>query len=179
MISLVCDGEVIAAFVGDVMTQEIYGYRPDSDKVHRIMEYETHECLEIDPSRPLSDQYILLRDAPGLCSDPVQTLLGTGCFFRGLEVTGGSIGITMARLWKSEVGAVVLRPGDETPWDLCPILGISEKLGFRFMAYNENSRQFENRPPLVTPEKQQRDYEVIVVHESRVAELNGWPEIIR
>jgi fructose-1,6-bisphosphatase/inositol monophosphatase family enzyme len=32
MVSLVCDCNVIAAYVGDLMTQEIYGFRPASPK---------------------------------------------------------------------------------------------------------------------------------------------------
>ena len=51
---------------------------------------------------------------------------------KSYEVEGGSIGIWLARLWKREVGAALLLPGVETPWDTAPIFGISKTLGYRF-----------------------------------------------
>ena len=38
MVALVCDGNVIAAYVGDVMTGETFGFRPGSTKVYRLSE---------------------------------------------------------------------------------------------------------------------------------------------
>ena len=39
--TMVEQGRVVSAYVGDINTQEIYGYRPGSRAVHRITEYET------------------------------------------------------------------------------------------------------------------------------------------
>ena len=45
MVALVEQGRVVSAYVGDINTQEIYGYRPGSRAVHRITEYETSEMM--------------------------------------------------------------------------------------------------------------------------------------
>jgi hypothetical protein len=61
MVALVEQGRVASAYVGDINTQEIYGYRPGSRSVHRISEYETSERLA-HIVKPISEQYALLRD---------------------------------------------------------------------------------------------------------------------
>jgi len=68
--------------------------------------------------------------------------------FRDMEVARGSIGTGMARLWKGEVGAVALRHGHETPWDMCPIVGISQRLGFRFLRVTETGRLAPYEPQI-------------------------------
>jgi fructose-1,6-bisphosphatase/inositol monophosphatase family enzyme len=135
MLSLVdhYQDEVLAAVVGDVMTQECYYYRPDSESVWRITDYDHCEKLGINTSKPLRDQYVILRFLPEIHEDSeeIRKLINPhNGYFKGYEIESGSIGITMARLWKQEVAAVVLPPFPETPWDSCPVLGISQKLGF-------------------------------------------------
>ena len=173
MISLVADGKVVAAFIGDVMSQEIYGFRPNSKKTHRISEYDHTQEICIDPDFKLSDQYVLLRTDPSKHSHAIRRLIvpiENGGIFKGLEVTGGSIGSSMARLWKAEVGAAVLTPGHNTPWDLCPVLGISQHLGFVFMKPQASSWVvFE---PKACREIQVLDHDVLIVHNSRLSELS-------
>ena len=53
MISLVDRGQVIAAYVGDVMTQEVFGFRPGSPHVHRISEFDRGERLRSIPNSAL------------------------------------------------------------------------------------------------------------------------------
>lgn len=175
MISLVIDGKVVAAFVGDPLTGEIYGYRPESSHVHRITDIG-HRVLTIDPERKLANQYLLLRDNVAFHSRAIEHFAGSrrhSGLFHGIEITGGSIGISMARLWKGEVGAAVLRPGPQTPWDFCPILGISEKMGFVFIEVTEHSLISE-RVFQAVPTVMQTDSEIIVIHESRLGELIDW-----
>lgn len=173
MISLVCDDEIVAAYVGDANTQEIYGYRPGSDQVHRVASDFTRR-LEIDPNRPLSDQRALLRDDARKHSTFVRERLlpiGTGPgAVKDLEVEGGSIGISMARLWKGEVGMAILRPGWNTPWDLCPVYGISSKLGFLFFSMQKDG-MWGSYEYLPWPTPTRMDGELIVIHKSRVSEL--------
>lgn len=102
MISLVADGDVVAAYVGDVMTQEIFGYRPDSEKVWRISEYGKAEELAITDGRPLRERHVLLRDPSRDYSDYIQNLLSNHVC-KSYEILTGSIGIMFARLWKGEV----------------------------------------------------------------------------
>jgi fructose-1,6-bisphosphatase/inositol monophosphatase family enzyme len=175
MLSLVCDGRIVAAYVGDVRSKEVYGYRPGSAKVHRVSEHGTHYQLTIDDRRPLADQMVLLRDGPHLYSPAARSWLemsGPQKRFRDLLIDGGSIGVGMARLWKGEVGAAFLHPGPNTPWDLNPILGISNKLGFAFLSVGDG--RFD--PVELTPSKRMQDipHELMIVHKSRLNEVAGW-----
>jgi len=170
MVSLVCEDEVIAAFVGDVMTEEIYGYRPGSTKVHRISEFDHSEDLTALERRPLREQYVLLRAELEKHSDFMRPILHPGEVFKSIEITGGSIGMSMARLWKGEVGAAVLRPGPNHPWDICPVLGITRKLGFAFLKPVLASRFVEFELP-VSAETKSVDHDLLVVHSSNLNEL--------
>ncbi len=175
MVALVSNGEVIAAWVGDIMTEEIYYYRPGSPFVHRISNFEQAENLCIDTKLGLKDQYASLRDHPALHSNTVQSLVYPNSgLFKGLNVGGGSIGIDMARLWKSEIGALILRPSHETPWDLAPVAGISQKLGFLFVELDEQNKDLIPVKPKISKKIERRDREVIVVHQSRRHELISW-----
>ena len=167
MIALMRGDEVIAAYVGDVMTQEIYGFRPDSPKAHRISEFEISEELTARARNLKETGYLLLRANPWECGTNLDALRR---FFKGIEVEGGSIGITFARLWKQEVAALLLQPGYETPWDSAPIIGISRKLGFAFLEAAPDGSLTETAFPIprqVTP----RPQVVLVIHQSYLEQL--------
>ncbi len=172
MLSLICSGSVLAAYVGDVMSQEIYGYRPGSDNVWRFDESTTHshpEKLLVDTSKPLKKRYVLLTDAHYNYSKFVQHIIGPatrGGFFDGYNVMNGSIGTNMAQLWKSEVAAMILKPHIEYPWDFCPTYGISRKLGFLFCKIDRDNATIKPYEPVVRPLKQFRRFEVIILHEN-------------
>jgi len=166
MLALVRDGEVIAAYVGDVMTRELYGFRPGSEKVHRTSEFEVSERLEVDPKLPLKAQYISLREVPEDHTGPAQSMVRA---MGGVEVTGGSIGTQAARIWKGEVGAILLPPSFETPWDTAPVAGISERMEFRFFAIRGEEPVRLQMP--IGKEVVRRDEEVVIAHASREAEL--------
>lgn len=175
MISFVYNGEIVASTIGDVNAQEIYHSRPCSDHVHRIYDFEASERLVIDATRSLTTQYILLRE-------PTETHEATGrrfadtthdCrLFRGLEIMGGSIGTMFARLWKSEVGAILLPASPYmTAWDSCPVFGISKKMGFVLLELTEEGpRRFEYTPAEKTP----APHDILCVHKSRIQEILEW-----
>jgi fructose-1,6-bisphosphatase/inositol monophosphatase family enzyme len=165
MVALVEQGRVVAAYVGDVNTQEIYGYRPGSRSVHRISEYETSEQLA-HIAKPISEQYALLRDPPDAYSHASRALLQN---FKSYEVEGGSIGIWLARLWKREVGAALLMPAIETPWDMSPIVGISKMLGYRF--YRPAATGWRDYEPVISEHGSDRDHDLLVIHERDVSAL--------
>ncbi|HLC49184.1 MAG TPA: inositol monophosphatase family protein [Candidatus Andersenbacteria bacterium] len=178
MLALSINGQVIAAFVGDIMTQEIFGFRPESEHVYRISEYGKAERLVVDSTRLLSNQYLLLRDMPTSYTLPVQNLAtpqDLGGLFKSTEVSGGSIGISMARLWKGEVAAIVLHGTHDTPWDTWPIIGISQKMGFVFMQLT-SSGKFEQYEPDIRLQTFHRPYEVLVIHKSRLNDLLRWQQ---
>ncbi|HSI20401.1 MAG TPA: inositol monophosphatase family protein [Verrucomicrobiae bacterium] len=173
MLSLVRNGKVIAAYVGDVMTQEIYGFRPGSDSVRRISEFNDSERLVI-PSRSLSEVVVSLRDEPSAFSERMQKLAkGTkyGGIFKHMEVSGGSIGIDAARLWKGEIGALVRMGRPQTPWDYCPMIGISHAMGFQEVVLTEDG--FQVLDPLFIEDTQERKYETILIHKEHVPALIG------
>jgi fructose-1,6-bisphosphatase/inositol monophosphatase family enzyme len=159
MLALVEQGQVTSAYIGDVNTHEIYGYRPGSRSVHRISEYETSEQLT-HVSRPVAEQYALLRDPPEAYSPASRALLPS---FKSYEVEGGSIGIWLARLWKREVGVALLLPGVETPWDTAPIIGISKILGYRF--YRPAASGWTSYEPVVVERTLRRDHDLLIIHE--------------
>jgi fructose-1,6-bisphosphatase/inositol monophosphatase family enzyme len=175
MVSLVCDGEVIGACIGDVMTSEVYAARPDETVVHRVSEFGIAERLEVDGTRPLAEQGILIGDHGRPRSPHLVAMVASMTpLFGGIETASGSIGIGVARLWKSEVGAAVFGPFVRgSPWDLYPIIGISQRLGFRFLTLPQSGPIDVWQPdigPLGTPVPR----EVLVIHESRLEELEAW-----
>lgn len=159
MIAMVDNDRITSAYIGDVNTQEIYGFRPGSTNVHRITEFETAERLGYE-QKPLSAQTILLRDPPEAYSDASRKLHSS---FKSYEVEGGSIGIWMARLWKREVAAALLPPG-ETPWDSTPIRGISERLGYLFLRPADTSLGWEHWSPPQAKSISPRLHDVLVIH---------------
>ncbi len=175
MISLMEDEHVIAACVGDVMTQEVYATRPGSDDVFRISEFGFAEKLSVERSRTLSKQRVQLRRPPSRYSKVIESMVcGEKPLFDGYETIGGSVGISMARLWKGEIAAEVLQPGPTTPWDLCPVVGICHNLGFVFVSTDTTQAHFEIIPPPVAPAPFLLEHELLVIHESRVEELSNW-----
>lgn len=169
MIAFVVNGVVESAWVGDINTQEIYGYRPDSDKVHRISEYGAAEDLrKVERLFDPGECYILLRDREKDHTAAARDIVNQ---YKSVLVDNGSIGIWMAKLWKGEVGAVMMVPGYETPWDSSPVIGITKKLGFEFFARYPGMDEwvrFDIAPPT---EKWYREYELLVVHPNQVPHL--------
>jgi fructose-1,6-bisphosphatase/inositol monophosphatase family enzyme len=168
MISLSQGNVFLAAYVGDVNTQEVFGFRPGSNKVHRISEYSTSEVLEFK-LQPLKDRYILLRDPERVYSPPSQNLIGGN--FKSVLVDGGSIGTWLARLWKGEVGAALLPPSHETPWDANPINAISKRLGFVCLKPHYEGTRWEPYEPEPFQKRFTREHDTLIVHESNLKEV--------
>ncbi|MFA6536218.1 MAG: inositol monophosphatase family protein [Candidatus Paceibacterota bacterium] len=169
MISLFCDDGFLAAYVGDINTQEIYGFRPGSQNVHRIDEFTNNETLTIQP-KPLKKQYVMLRD-PEVAYGSVLTrrLINSG--FKSQIIDGGSIGIWLARLWKGEVGAALVPSGVETPWDANPVNAISQALGFVHIKPCPDNLSWEICPIQPITKTQRREHDLVIVHQSNVDEV--------
>jgi fructose-1,6-bisphosphatase/inositol monophosphatase family enzyme len=172
MISLVNDQEVLAAYVGDAITREIYGFRPGSAKVHRISRgYDTMR-LEVEEDLSLNLQHALLHNEPREFSLEAQQLFlePPQRIFKSFEITRGSIGMEFTRLWKGEVGGIFIRPGSTTPWDFNPIFGISRHMGFKFLQIAPDGLHEVEMPVLLSLGS--LEHELLVVHQSRVHELS-------
>lgn len=171
MVSLIVDEKIVEVFIGDAMTHEIYEYS-QSDGVIRVRDYnyEKAKHLSIEVEKALSKQYVQLREAPDMYSKVIQELLlSKNEVFKGLEITGGSIGLMFARLWKGEVGTLILLPGKQAPWDLNPVIGISDRMGLVFLKVEKNNLVEFTLEPF--SELIKIDSEIIVVHKSRINEL--------
>ncbi|NBS41504.1 hypothetical protein EBS80_02490 [bacterium] len=106
----------------------------------------------------------------------VETVSRRHGLFKGYETANGSIGISMARLWKGEDGAAVLHGDKNTPWDWAPVYGISRKLGFRFFSIIDEGEFAGFLPfdPPIPKVIQPVEHPLFVVHESRLDELEAW-----
>ena len=174
MIALVMKSEVVAAYVGDIMTQEIFGFRPGSQKVWRISEYERYERLLIDKDRPLVEQYAVLTESPYGQLHLIQSLIRpveNGGLFKSFTMADGSIGITAARLWKGEAGGLILSPRDDMPWDMTPVIGIFKKMGFVFVAVNNEFDVNVLSDMKILKESASRDFTLLIIHQSRLNEF--------
>ena len=87
-------------------------------------------------------------------------------------MSNGSIGMCMAKLWKSEAAAIFLSKTYELPWDNCPVYGISQKMGFKIFRYSKN--QLEAVEPFIGLQVADRDFDILMVHFSREVELREW-----
>lgn len=170
--------EVIGVCIGDPMTGEMYYTRPDSPRVHQLDRInDLHRLLAFDSETPLKERYLLLRDETIEFSPLVQAIAGASNkedrFFKSYQIEGGSIGISFAKLWKNEYGALVLKPGRTTTWDTAPVIGISKKLDFVPLVHRNGELILTEFEPSVerveTPQE-----ETIVVHRSLAEPLIQW-----
>jgi fructose-1,6-bisphosphatase/inositol monophosphatase family enzyme len=170
MVALVIGNNVVSAYVGDINTDEIYGYRPGSNSVHRITHLDTFEKLGYEGGDRLSESYVLLRDPPEAYCKLVRKTLPA---FRTYESSGGSIGIWAARLWKREVAALILPPGWETPWDSNPVIGISKKLGYVFLKpdVDRESEVWTEYDPAPVLAKHRREHDTLIIHRHDCTDL--------
>lgn len=168
-ISMVVNEEIISSYVGNVMTQEIFGYRQGSDNVHRIREFETYEKIKPEIKNP-SKWPLLIRGVfdkfPENTKPWVDILID---IFKKYIIDSGSLSLSAVKLWIGEVGAILIPPRMETPWDLLPILGICQKLGFVYFRLPEMT---EWKPP-ITKTIFRRDFPVIIIHSNCVNDLNN------
>lgn len=170
MIALIHKGECVAAYIGDVNTGEIFGFRPGSMGCHRITNFEAARRLPTKMTAPDPFQgYVLLRDPLDDYSAPSNKLVNQ---FKNYLVDGGSIGIWLARLWKREVTVALIPGGTETPWDQSPIVGISQRLGYLFLSPTEGGDWVDARITL-SRDIQRRDNDLLIIHKDDYAILKG------
>ncbi len=171
---------MIAAYVGNVFNGDIIGYRPRSPHVHRLDTMMAKPMLleKIRRDRPLSAQCVLLRDPPEDVSPAAAWLArgGETRLFKSHLIHGGSIGVGFSQLWVGAVGAMILEPCAETPWDLCPVLGISRKLGFRFYHLEASLADgvLRETSPVPRPVVQTINHTRLVAHPANADEINAW-----
>jgi hypothetical protein len=181
MLALCAPGKVLSAYVGNPNNGEIYGFRPGSRLVHRVGTDGQKYVLKVDTARPLKDQYLLLRDHPEMYSSFGQAIAKQSIahipqgLFKNIGIGNGSVGISFTQLWNSEVGGILLHSSHTTPWDLSPILGISQMLGFMFVdvEWLRKTGRIRRCEPVLT-KTTYIPHETLIVHKSRAGELRAW-----
>lgn len=136
--------DIIWSYVWDVMTQELYYYRPWSDKVHRLsLEDPTKNSILSYQNRDI--KRILTLDDIRKYPERVDKITTPWWYRDNIGVSNGSIGTNMARLWKCEVDAVLLKSWTAMPWDRIPCAGISKRLWYlSICVYDDNTLEVKD-----------------------------------
>lgn len=167
---------IIAAYVGNPLTGEMYGFRPGSTKAYRIVSLgailDEGIRLTYDKDRALAKQYLLLRRPIHEYTEGARWIIER---FESYYIANGSVGLSATALWHEEVGGLFLRPGRQTPWDKNVVIGISRKLGYSFWDVDAVTGRLTpsilNKP---VSDSFPTSHEVLVVHISRIHELQDF-----
>ena len=183
MIALVKNNDVVSAYIGDANTGEVYGFAGLEEKGEVTRQrFGITTNLAPDIARPLTKQYVLLRNMPSKQPRVINRMTAEvedGGLFKDAEVGGGSIGMLFARLWKGEIGAIALNPNHDTPWDMAPIIGICRRLGFKFFKVIEDEvgstlGTLVPYDPALTKTVYYKPHSELIIHESHEQELRDW-----
>ncbi len=161
MIACVENGQVLAAFIGDVNTQEVCGY---TDEGPVTITYPEGVSRELGYCQPWvkGRSRILLFNRKRTYSRMSARLVGFN--FETYNHDSGGIGVMMMRLWRREVAAVLLNREYDTPWDMAPVIGICRKLGYVF--YKPGYREWLPHTMNLCEEKYYRDHEMLIIHQN-------------
>lgn len=174
MLALVCNGEVIAAFVGDINNGEIFRFVAGEGVTRHRFGIEEVLSLKI---KPLPKQYVLFRERMRK-HDPYIVEMAeadnSDKLFKDVEICGGSIGLHMARLWIGEVGATILNQKHVTPWDYMPVIGLSLALGFVFLDYEPTTGEFTEYTPDTFMDVRKVFRTTLIMHRENLPELRAW-----
>ena len=173
MIALVQGNEVIASFIGDINTGEIYGYYGNGPVTRT--RFGTTAAIGNVPTLPLEKQVVLLDDPDHYFPPVIEQMIRKEGFFKKQEVSGGGIGTNMARLWKGEIGALFLGPWHNIPWDQTPVVGINRKLGFVEIKYTEETGA-RLADPVLSKVVLPPDGWTLVVHKDNAPGVLAWFE---
>ena len=177
MIALVVDEKVVAAFIGDINTGEIFSWTEGGKATRERFGRTT----VLEPKlTPLKKQYVVFRDAPHKLAPVFSHLSGDGYpnpLFKEIEVSSGGGGLMMARAWKGEIGVIALKGNRyETPWDHTPADGISRALGFVFLRYELGTGDFVEEEPVLYTKVTHRPGIIMLIHRHHLPELRAWME---
>lgn len=180
MISLVADGQVVAAYIVDINSGDVIGYGPATAEVKRWRDFDVAsdggEPLLPDFSKPLETQSILLRKEredypPRVAAIACSTRHG-GIFRRYVCTESGfSIGMSMWLVLCGYHGALVMASKRWSPWDDTPLIGLAKAMGMVFLRPISDGTTLEEFEPPLVEEVAPRDYVIFVVHRSSAAAL--------
>lgn len=165
MISIVSNGQIVSAFVGDINTGKIYGFR-SCDRVFSISNYGNSHLMFLNT-------YKSFKEGSLLCRRQSHRYFHINKLpkFNTHKIIGDSIGLWFANLWEGGFVAGILPPSFETPWDATPVFGISKKMGFIFMKIDSNTGEWKVYEPTLSTQTYYRNYDVLVIHENYITDF--------
>ncbi|MEQ1561729.1 MAG: inositol monophosphatase family protein [Nitrospira sp.] len=166
--------EVNAVCLGDINTGEIYQYAPDLSPIRT--RFGITSFLGMEWNKPLGKQYVLLRHPLDEFPKNVQKMVRAerGGLFKDMEVTSGSIGLTISRLWKQEVAMVIIEKSYETPWDTTPLIGMNKVLGITYIKVDPVTGKAEATDAFAPTKVYKRDCVLIMVHHTYQQKVIDW-----
>lgn len=169
------DNVVDAVCIGDINTGEIYGFG-EGHKPSRTR-FGVKSLMNAHSDISLTKKYVLLKDHTEDFPGVLQKLFRAknGGIFKDIEISSGSIGLLVARLWKNEIGMFILRPdGFDTPWDNTPIIGMNKVMNIVHIKYNITTKEAVVFDPTLPKEVMQKDYIEILTHAGYTDEIIDW-----
>jgi fructose-1,6-bisphosphatase/inositol monophosphatase family enzyme len=161
--SVTADNEFEAGCIGAVTTKELCLCGPGLLGVVHIAGSTAH-YLPDSPhdAATLNQARIVLRREVSMHSPVIQRLVAEA---GDCKVYNDSLGIWAPRLWKREFHMGVLWQGSYvTPWDLTPIIGFSQGLGYKFLRTSDDGRHLELFTPKLPTSTQKRGKDVVIIH---------------
>ncbi len=180
MVGLVQNGQVIASFIGDVNTGEIYSFAPGDVFPTRERFKKVTDLVPCNQQNfgPLAKRYALLNEAPWRMPKILQHIVkknnDEGGLFKNVEVNYGSYGTLFARLWKGEVAAIITDPSYTTPWDEVPVIGMNKALGFVSIALDTENKTIRLYDIPIVSEPTPQPYYILTVHQDYLSEFMDW-----
>jgi len=171
MIALIIDSVVVLTVIGDTNSGDMYSYNSQGS-AKRIRFGKFAQPLTAHTGN-LIEKYISIRSNPFEIPNTLQDMItGPTKLFKSFEVESGSIGIFFARLWKGEVGALLLDPNFITPWDESPIAGLSMHMDFCF--YKFDGDKFVSYTPTFSSDITHSSHYRLVLHKDYTEQIENW-----
>lgn len=175
MIAHVNENTIVDAIcIGDINTGEIYGFGPGY--VPSRTRFGVKSGMKIDTNTPLNKRYLILRDNTINFPPVLQKMFNQ--VFKDMEITSGSIGLNVARLWKNEVGLLVLKTDSfDTPWDNTPFIGMNKALNIVHIKIDPITLNTEIYTPEIPKDIIKREWIEIMTHRNYADEIIDWIKI--
>ncbi len=170
-------GLVDAVCIGDINTGELYYFGPDQKPTRKRFGVESTLGLQT------SATCVSIRKHPEEYPLIIQDLIykRRGGIYADINIENGSIGIQMARLWKGEVGMIIIEPSFETPWDMTPLVGMHKVLGIKHILLDPHTLEVEVIDKPINQQVFRKNHIELITYERYVSEvlkwIDGWKKI--
>jgi len=172
MIAHVQNGIVDAICIGDINTGEIYGFGLGHEPTRTRFGVKTPLIIN---TVGMSKKYVTLRGLAEGYPEVIQKIIkfDNKDLFNGADITGASIGLAVARVWKSEVSAIIIQPGFNTPWDNTPVVGMNNALGIVHIRVDLDGNAKVYEQPIIQQVSERLWFEILV-HKDYADKVLNW-----